>query len=269
MIETFKVDSFEYQRTFIEWLTALNESSGAHSPVASFVKPQYRYRLDTYQSSYLGRITANLSDTLFEPCENLFGRDFVAQVLAGFFKAQPPTSASLTSAAEGLPELLRSGETSREALLFADLLELSQLRWKILIERDSPVQRAVQEDTALSDLHLIRSARLLLPSGVHDLSEAWTHAQNQQISNIPEVIFSEQRGVLLGKSSPLHFHVITVPNELEAFVKALVAGSSVEQAVEHLEQELLSRSISIEQTHVEAQLQNLLRVLTQLTFLIH
>lgn len=269
-----------YQNDFLNWLTALDERSGGESELAQWVKPEYLHRLETYQSSYLGRVTANLSDTLFEACENLFGKELVAQVLAGFFKENPPRASALTSAADTLPARLRATHVEREALLFADLAEICIVRWKVLTGEDPP-QRPFDSvgngnaNIDLSAVYLSPQAHVVWPCAQHDLSEAWMlaqstqstqstqSAQSAQASTVPEHLFNNVTGVILAKSSPTDFHVIAVPGGLEGFVRGLAAGFSVEQAIEKLEQQLETLPDSgAGHAEIAGQLQNLMHALT-------
>ncbi|MEY4065999.1 MAG: putative DNA-binding domain [Pseudomonadota bacterium] len=229
---------FDYQKQFLEWLTALDERTPAESDIGNYLNESSVYRLNAYQESYLGRVTASLSETIFESCEHLFGKEFVAQVLASFFKAQPPTAESLTSAAEALPHFLRTlNKESRDALLFADMAEISMLRWRLLTSVD-PIVVAPSASASLSELRLVQPAAFVAPSGHHSLERAWECSQAPHDEEfLPEGIFVEQRGVLLVKASAWEFSVVGVPQALEVFVSSLVEGRTVEEAVGCLEHE--------------------------------
>lgn len=257
----------QYQKLFVDWLTSLDTTSAADSRLSHLVKTKYLHRLDTYQASYLGRVTGNLSDTLFESCENLFGRDLVAQILAGFFKLNPPQSDSITAAADGLPAMLRQTQTSAEALLFADLADICIARWRILTGADSS-QTPVPDGTPLSKLHLSQCAHLIWPCAQHDLSETWILAQNKMTSELPGSLFSKEVGVLLAKSSPVSFQVISVPASLRVLAQALLNGADVESAVLNLEQQLETKPMTRDRDSVPHQLQEFLYHLSRLALLV-
>lgn len=226
-------DPFKYQRDFVEWLVALDERRGSDSPVAEVVMEQFLYRLEAYQGSYLGRVTANLSSTLFEACEKIFEKEFVQQVLAAYFKEHPPMASVLTEAANGLPDFLRAQKMTREALLFADLVEVSLLRWKVLTGKD-PVAVAPSPSTPLSEVHLVGCSAYVPASGQHDLFSAWEFSAEVFAKGIPEEIFENRVGALIAKISPLEFTLVAVPAPLHRLAEILVDGGSVEDAVSGL-----------------------------------
>ena len=246
-----------YQKLFVDWLTSLDATPAAESGLAYLVKTKYLHRLDTYQASYLGRVTGNLSDTLFEACENLFGPELVAQILAGFFKASPPQADLITDAANGLPAMLRQTQTAAEALLFADLAEICIARWRILTSADS-VHAPIPEGHPLNQVQLSKNVHLIWPCARHDLSETWTLAQRKIDSGLPAGIFSQEVGVLLAKSSSVSFHVVAVPERLRTLVQSLVNGADVESAVLDLERHLEGNSSSKNRHSIPDQLQELL-----------
>lgn len=226
---------FDYQKQFVEWLTALDERTPSESVIAESLHASSVYRLNAYQESYLGRVTSSLSETLFEACENLFGAERVAQVLASFFKTHPPSAESLTSAADRLPTFLRTLGDSRDALLFADLAEMSLLRWRLLTAED-PIVVPPSASASLSQLRLVRPAAFVAAGGHHALDRAWDWAQKPcEAEVLPEDIFEQKRGVLLVKASAWEFSVVGVPPSLELFVCSLVNGRTVEEALGCLE----------------------------------
>ena len=262
----FKIQpkDFQYQRELIEWLTALDERSGSEAPIASFIKQDTLHRLDTYQASYLGRITANISETIFEACENLFGKELVSQILASFFKIHPPRAETLTEAASALPNFLRTTDASPEALLFADLAELSLKRWQILISED-PTHTQPAGNAPLSRLCLQAQAAYLSPAGHYDLSEAWNTAQkpiSSDVDNLSEAIFASRKGIIFGKTGATEFVVVGVPDPLATFARALMRGASVEMAIDALEQSLSQNSSELQQENATALLQLLLQALS-------
>ncbi|NBW82656.1 DUF2063 domain-containing protein, partial [bacterium] len=178
-------EQFKYQQEFVEWLVALDERRGCEAPVAEYVKKKFQYRFEAYQGSYLGRVTSNLSSTLFEACEKVFGKEFVQQVLAAFFKEHPPTADILTNAAAGLPDFLRSQQFSREALLFADLVDVSLQRWRVLTG-DDPVVSVPTSTTPLSSVSLVTSSAYVPASGQHDLFVAWGCSAEACETGIPD-----------------------------------------------------------------------------------
>lgn len=231
--------AFRYQQELVAWLTDLNGCSGLESGLEKFILPAHLYRLDTYQSSYLGRITINLAKTVFEPCANLFGTEFVCLVLAGYFKTLPPASDALTSAADGLPEVLRKDEINREALLFADLCEICIRRWTILTSADpqSSTCNFVHED--LHRVFLKKETLLVRPSSRHDLAFAWSlTTQSNPAAGLPDSIFAAVSGVLLCKSTATEFHVTEVPETLMVFCSSLTEQMSVASAIDVLDFQL-------------------------------
>jgi hypothetical protein len=226
-------DLFKYQQEFVEWLVALDERRGSEAPVGAFVKQQFLHRLEAYQGSYLGRVTSNLSTTLFEVCEKIFDKDFVQQVLAAYFKEHPPTADILTNAAGGLPAFLRAQQSTREALLFADLVDVSLLRWNVLTGHD-PVLVAPKSTSPLSEVYLVGASAYVPASGQHDLFAAWGCSADACEAGIPECVFEAQVGVLIAKPSPLEFSLVAVPGPLHLLAEILVNGGSVEDAVNGL-----------------------------------
>lgn len=223
-------EEFRYQMEFVDYLNSLEKISHSKTRLASSLSDKYLYRLETYQSSYLGRITSNLSDTLFQECQNLFGQELVAQVLAGFFKVTPPTETNLIDAPRKLTEYLRNNTSSKESLLFADLAEICIRRWAILIGPDFEASTP-STDTPFSDLYLLRSTELVKPCAHHDLYLCWLSSQSKD-AEIPEDIFQQSSGVLLAKTSPTDFIVVAVSSSVLPLVEALNRGLSLEQALD-------------------------------------
>jgi hypothetical protein len=255
---------FQYQIHFMVWLTDLDDRRAAESLLSNSVDERYLHRLETYQASYLGRITANLSETIFEACENLFGKEFVAHVFAGFFKSQPPRAADLTSAADELPAILRQSNQSREALLFADVADLCTRRWSILTDTDDNDTQATDQHS-LENIFLRSGSQLLMPSGAHDLAAAWSHAAYSNNGSLPEIIFTQRRAVLLGKNHHLQFQVVAIAEPFEPFAQALIDGLSVAASVDILESELALKKA--DESDLTEEFQNLLATLTQLDLL--
>jgi hypothetical protein len=229
---------FKYQKNFLEYLTNLEKFSACHTPLSRNLKDPKLNRIETYQSSYLGRITSNLADSLFEECTNLFGRELVSRVLADYFKCNPPTATNLIDAPDNLPTYLRSCSESKEALLFADLAEMCLKRWAILTGPDPKVSPACT-DSNFSELFLLPSANFIKPSAHHDLYCCWNQSQSQSQSqkyDIPEEIFNHSVGVLLAKTSPTQFFALAVSSEVYPFIEAMVQGTSLEEALETLAQ---------------------------------
>jgi hypothetical protein len=226
---------FKYQKHFVEWMTSLDERTPENSGLQDIVSPDSLYRLETYQSSFLSRISNNLCETLFEACENLFGVELVAQILAGFFKFNPPTAESITEAPNALPSYLRATAKTREALLFSDLAEISIKRWKILTALDPRVVQP-NELTPLHQLHLVKPSAYIQACSKHDLATAWQLSESKISGGLPESLFEKCTGVLIAKSSPTDLTILTVPEQLQCFVQALVQGSSVEHGIDVLEQ---------------------------------
>lgn len=253
-----------YQVHFMEWLTALDDRRGAQSPLCDSVDENHLHRLETYQASYLGRITANLSETVFEACENLFGKEFVTHILAGYFKSHPPRAAELTSAANTLPNVLRQSNESREALLFADVADLCIRRWSVLTDSDDNSPQA-NDTHPFEQIFLRTGAQLLKPSGAHDLAAAWSHAAHTDNEILPEIIFSQRRAVLFGKNDHLKFHVVAVAEPFETFAQALVDGLSIAASIDSLESELAKNETA--ESNIPEEFQSLLATLTQLGLL--
>ncbi|MEN9529053.1 MAG: hypothetical protein RI932_926 [Pseudomonadota bacterium] len=226
---------FKYQWSFVEWMTSLDARTPAESELRDVVTAESLYRLETYQSSFLSRISSNLSETLFEACENLFGVEVVAKVLAGFFKFHPPTAESITDAPAQLPEHLRATAHTKEALLFADVADVCMRRWRILTAAD-PHAVSPTEDTPLEAVHLMSPSDYIAPSGQHDLAAAWESGAEKPFEYLPDSLFGDSAGLLLVKTSPTDLTFVRVPIQLNEFVRALVAGLSIEQAVDALEQ---------------------------------
>lgn len=262
MAETKTLDVFHYQEDILRWLTALDARSGRESGLEKYVLENHLYRLDTYQSSYLGRITINLTDTVFEPCAKLFGRDFVCSLLAAFFKSHPPVSPTLTAAAAELPNHLRSHGETRESLLFADFAALCLERWELLIGPDPQFQRISLADSSLSWVYLIPQSRFIAPCGAHDLANAWIDAQNAVALQMPTRLFESTCGVLLTKTSATDLHVISVPESLIQFAGALVAGHSIEDSVGILESNMPTTSTDSHEQDVSAALSSFLESLS-------
>jgi hypothetical protein len=262
-------DIFQYQKDFVAWLTELNEKSGLSSGMEKHIRSKYLSRLDTYQSSYLGRITVNLAETVFEPCVRLFGRDFVCRVLASHFKTYPPENSTLTSAADFLPEVLRVGIDHPEAMLFADVCEICIRRWKILTSID-PVHTSFDFNTEdLDTVYLKSEVELITPCAKHDLSGAWLLAtQHESPESLPADLFKTISGVLLCKSSPTQFHVVDVPQQLIAFCLALVEKRSVASAIDQLENHLSASEPQTEKsaslTDISSKLQSLMAQMSSL-----
>lgn len=263
MSEADESKIFAYQNEFINWLTALNEIQGANSSIGTFVTPNVVHRLETYQSSYLGRVTTNLAQTLFEPCENLFGKEYVFHILASFFKAHPPRSDALTAAADALPQFVREHQSRREDLLFADLAEICIHRWKILIEIDFE-PRLPQTDTPLEEVFLKQNSVFLEPSGTLDLAEVWLWAQEKRSTHIPLEFFEKSSGVLLSKDTALDFLVVGVPEQLMPFARALTLRQSIQDAIEVLDEALDENS---DDSQVSLTLRDFLHVLSSLKML--
>lgn len=229
-----------YQEKFVEWLSALDDCSPEQCTLAEYIQAKSIYRLNTYQSSYLGRITANLSENLFEFCENIFGKELVTTLLATYFKHHPPRSESLTDAPVGLPETLRQQTSAPESLLFADLAEVCIQRWKILTSED-PVILLPNSDTSLNELKLIKQSSYIQPCGEHNLFSVWEASQVKQSAFKSQTFFSECIGILIAKTSPIDFIALRVPKELSALVNALIEDKTAEQALS-----ILSESFSEE-----------------------
>ena len=227
-----KKKNFQYQKDFLEYLHSLEKFSSKKSPLQQSLNTTEIKRVETYQSSYLGRITSNLADTLFEECTNIFGRELVSKVLAGFFKSSPPTAANLIDAPNMISDHLRSSTHSKEYLLFADLAEICIKRWAILTGPD-PKSCLPSANSSFSDLFLLPTTDFLKPCSQHDLYLCWNQSQTQS-DEIPEEIFKQQCGVLLAKTSPTLILVIAVPTELYPLAESMIQGSSLEQAIENL-----------------------------------
>lgn len=265
MIESKKSTEFlSYQVHFMEWLTALDDRHIAETVLSDLVDENYLHRLETYQASYLGRITANLSETVFAACENLFGREFVTHVLAGYFKSQPPRAADLTSAADSLPNMLRQSNESREALLFADVADLCVRRWSVLTDADDHAPPATDEHS-LEQIFLRTGSQLLKPCGVHDLAAAWSHSARADSELLPEIIFAQKRAILFGKNHQLKFQVVAIAEPFETFAEALVNGFSIAASVDALESELSTKKFA--ESGLTEDFQNLLTTLAQLGLL--
>ncbi|MBM3382920.1 MAG: hypothetical protein FJY29_10810 [Betaproteobacteria bacterium] len=226
---------FIYQWSFVEWMTSLDARTPLESELCDVVTSESLYRLETYQSSFLSRISSNLSETIFETCENLFGAEVVAKVLAGFFKFHPPTADSITDAPIQLPEHLRATADTKEALLFADVADVCMMRWRILTAED-PHGVSPRGDTPLDAVHLLSPSEYIAPSGKHDLAAAWEAGSEKTSEHLPDSLFNDSAGLLLVKSSPTDLTFVRVPTKLNEFVRALVAGLSIEYATDAFEQ---------------------------------
>jgi len=231
-------DFLSYQQDFITWLTALDERNAWDCAVAALLKDDCVYRLSAYQGSYLGRVTKNLSETLFEPCEKIFGKDEVFRVLASFFKLHPPSTDSLTDAALALPSFIRAQQVRPEVLLFADLVEVSLIRWRLLTG-DDPSEKRLDVAAPLSNVFLLSTAHYIHPTGHHDLGRTWQVSTGAEAmlpnADVWQEILAEKVGVILAKTSPTMLSVVSVPPALVSFVTALIEGHSVEDAIEALD----------------------------------
>lgn len=227
-----KSETFKYQFDFIEYLASLEKFSSNETPLSESLKNVKINRIETYQSSYLGRITTNLADTLFEECANLFGRELVSRILADFFKHKPPTAENLIHAPNEISTYLRNRTDTKESMLFADLADICIRRWEILTGPD-PIAFQPTAQTSFSELFLIPSADFVSPCAHHDLYHCWNEAQFAS-EVLAEKVFEEQRGVLLAKTSPTNFSVIAISPLLAPLVESMVQGSSLEQALERL-----------------------------------
>lgn len=250
-----EVNKFKYQKDFIDYVNTLEKFSADTTSLYRSLKNPKIERIESYQSSYLGRVTSNLADTIFEECAHLFGHELVAHLLADFFKNEPPTAANLIDAPANLTVYLREGTTSRESLLFADLAEICLKRWAILIGPD-PKLSPPSTSSNFSELFLLPSTDYVKPCAKHDLYSCWNQAQSKT-DCISEEIFMEFSGVLLAKTSPTNFLVIAVPPELSPLVESMTQGSNLELAIDTLTQS--TRELS--QESLAATLQHLISTL--------
>lgn len=225
-------ENYDYQRHFVDFINTLEKPSAKNSRILASIDDKFAYRLETYQSSYLGRITTNLAESLFEECQSLFGNELTSQILAGFFKNNPPKANNLINAADRLPEYLRTHTDSPQSLLFADLSEICIQRWALLTDAD-PTRQAPTQHVSLDSLYLMRTARLIKPCAHHNLYACWTLAQLHTVQ-IPNSVFEKSSGVLLAKTSATELSVIDVPMEIVPLIEALRNGASLSEAVQFL-----------------------------------
>lgn len=277
--------NYALQRAMVEWLTDLHSTdtaaadaaapaitgAAASAPVASSLRgksdsaaiaseeylasalaPGQQHRLETYQTSYFGRITQALCESLFSPLEVLFGRECVVEVLATHFRDNRPSTPALARAALGLPEALRTAvspasidtEASALRLLFSDLIAVCLLRWEILTLTPDPRISAEFTQTlssaAAGEAKRMRcrvrgTAVWVMPSGHHDLALAWKLGQEGDCMRLPSEIFEARTGCMLVKVSALQFCVFEVPETLAPLATALCAGLSLGKGLEILE----------------------------------
>lgn len=234
-----------YQEKFLDWLTALDERSPEDSPLREWCTQDSLYRLKAYQSSYLARVTSNLSDTLFETCENLFGKETVVEILGSYFKHNRPTSPMLTDAPLNLPNWLRERSADPHAFLFADMVEVCIQRWKILTSYDPHIVLP-NESTSLTQIRLIDQICYIHPSAKHDLALAWNDGLTRTSSTINEKIFTSVTGLLIGKNSPTEFVALGVPEMISPLARNLASGMNAEEALIFFSNENPSNEQSIE-----------------------
>lgn len=128
-----------YQEIFVQYVTSFYEEKSEYylKNLLPKLNPKTRHRAAVYQNSFRGRAISSLSELMFEPLMNLFGKNVVKEIVARYFCVYPPDNSSMVYALHQLPQFVLEGREGWIHTFFADLCQLCIKYQEFLVAEDS------------------------------------------------------------------------------------------------------------------------------------
>jgi hypothetical protein len=223
----------EQQRLMVEAVIAGGQPEDTVK--LNFLAKSSRDRLVAYHESFSGRVLDVLTDTVLEPLLAWFPRELIQDVLVRYFQATTPGEPEIVANLRDLASFVRCrGEaTDLYGHLFADLADVCLQHWYLLRGPD-PDQAANSREPGV-----LKPACLVQPAKPIHLGYAWrqSDAHDWRATDCLDADIPLQgpaHGVLLVKISPLVVISADVSAEFASLCQYLVAGQSLEGALDQL-----------------------------------
>jgi hypothetical protein len=222
----------------VRWNSAEEAAKLFPNLFASLV-PKYQSRLFVYRNAHFARVTSNLATSVYHPASHILGNPFVEQVLQCYFEAYRATNPCLSEAALGLSDFVKSLDFCADFPFTSDVFDYCEQRWKLLCSKD-PV--SFDLNLNLRSEKDLMSSRLAVPCAflasafpLFDLLESAETAQSRQGFQCD---LSVSQSILMFRPSVFDFTKVSVSSMLAPFVKGLVDGRTLAEALEVIETSL-------------------------------
>jgi hypothetical protein len=209
-----------------------------------------------YWKQIPNRLLSIPAQAFFKRLQNIWGEDFVQDLLGSYFAAHPPMHPEWDRVLAEFPTFIRTHKDWQRVFALADVADFSLKVWHCIRGPDPKEPGSMPPDPELTSVGLQTAACFHYPDDPFDMHRLWQESEHKLAGN-PSTFWSSlatagRRGCIFAKCSPSESIELPLPGALVPLLEQLAGRSSLYEALTALNvvestalQELLPSSISL------------------------